>query len=98
MKRDIDNIISLLRECFPTLKVVQLQKTHPADDDGLWWFRLPGITKDIQVESSMGNCPFLIESDDDQSAADARVARSVDEAVEIIACYLSSLAPDQRRS
>jgi len=98
MKRDIDDIICLLRECFPTLKVVQLEKTHPADDDGLWWFRLPGITKDIQVESSTGNCPFMIESDDDLSSDDALIGRSVGEVVEKVSSYLQSLAPDQRRS
>jgi hypothetical protein len=98
MKRDIDDIISLLRERFPALKVVQMHKTHPADDDGLWWFRLPGVTKDIQVESSTGNCPLIIESSDDRSAVDARTGRSVDEVVEIVSRYLQSLAPDQRRS
>jgi len=33
-----------------------------ADDDGLWWFKIAGSKNDIQVESSSGNCPFLIET------------------------------------
>jgi hypothetical protein len=62
MQRDIDRIIASIKEQIPDVHVEQLQKTHPADDDGLWWFCVPG-RKNIQVESSTGNCPFLIETD-----------------------------------
>jgi hypothetical protein len=34
--------------------------THPADDDGIWFFRNGDV--EVQIESSTGNCPFLIES------------------------------------
>jgi len=92
MERDVDKIIELLKQEFPSLKVVQLEKVHPADDDGLWWYRLPGMTKDIQIESPSGNCPFLIESDDDKSSKDALIGLSIADVVERVSAYLRSLA------
>jgi hypothetical protein len=44
----------------PEVKVWQLHVTHPADDDGIWFFQLGNI--EVQAESSNGNCPFLVES------------------------------------
>ena len=93
MKRDIDKITEALRKKFPDLKVVQMDKVHPADDDGLWWFRLPGIKKDIQIESPSGNCPFIIESDGDKSSEGARTGHTSEEVIDIVANYLSSLRP-----
>jgi hypothetical protein len=46
------------------VQITQLQVTHPgADDDGLWFIKVPGRTEEVQIESSSGTCPFLIESD-----------------------------------
>ena len=50
MPRDIDQVITLVRERIQEVNIVQMHKTHPSDDDGLWWFRLPGVKKDIQLE------------------------------------------------
>jgi len=64
MTRDIDQIIELLRREIPGVQITQLQVPHPgADDDGLWFIKVPGLTKEVQIESSSGACPFLIESD-----------------------------------
>ena len=90
MKRDIDRIIERVEEQTPEAVVVQIQKIHPADDDGLWWFGLPGIKKDIQIESSYGNCPFIVETDE-LCCDQARNAESVDDAVKMIVEYLRSL-------
>lgn len=61
--RDVDRIIEDVRQIFPEIIVEQLKVTHPADDDGLWFFHLPENPKDeIQIESPYGNCPFLIEN------------------------------------
>jgi hypothetical protein len=61
--RDVDRIIEGVRLKFPKVIVDQLKVTHPADDDGLWYFHLPENPEDeIQIESSYGNCPFLIEN------------------------------------
>lgn len=45
------------------MRISQLQVRHPgADDDGLWFFRKHGAVGEVQLESSSGNCPFLVES------------------------------------
>lgn len=58
--RDIDQIIAEFVLRHPSVSVTQLKASHPADDDGIWFFRLGA--SEIQIESSTGNCPFLIES------------------------------------
>ena len=79
MARDIDQIIELLRREIPGVEITQLQVTHPgADDDGLWFVRVPGRKGNVQIESSSGDCPFLIESD---LGSDTHCGRSVCEVV-----------------
>jgi hypothetical protein len=64
MARDIDQIIERLKAEIAGVQVTQLQVTHPeADDDGLWFIKIPGNAGEVQLESSHGCCPFLIESD-----------------------------------
>jgi len=89
--RDIDQIIAAARERLPDLVVEQHQQSWPGDDDGLWFFSLPGIAKDIQLESSYGMCPFIVEHSDMKSSTDAETARSIEEAVEKVVAYLTSL-------
>jgi hypothetical protein len=72
----------------PNLRVSQWQQVWPGDDDGLWWLSLPE-THDIQIESTTGMCPFVIETEE-QCCANARTANTVSEAVSIIVEYLSS--------
>ncbi len=91
MKRDIDQIIEKVRHQIPHVIIYQHTKIHPADDDGIWWFGLPGIEKDIQVESSYGQCTFIVETDE-LCSENARTVRTVDEAVLMITEYLRSLA------
>jgi len=87
---DIDEIIENVKREFPTCDVQQLKVTHPADDDGIWYFSLPGLEPEIQIESGSGNCPFLVETDE-QSSLNARRSNTVDEAVSMIVDYLSGL-------
>src|ERR671920_463940 len=62
--RDIDKLIRELERSSPEVAVEQLRVKHPgADDDGLWFFRHPTSSNEVQVESSTGALPFLIESD-----------------------------------
>ena len=91
MARDIDSIIHKIREMIPEVNVVQMHKTHAVDDDGLWWFRLPNAKKDIQIESSTGNCPFLIETDDDTGTSSSKQGSSVELTTAIIFEDLSQL-------
>jgi len=82
MSRDIDQIIERLRAEIPGVQVTQLQVTHPgADDDGLWFIKIPGRAGEVQIESPHGICPFLIESD----FSDERLrGHSVDEVVSTV--------------
>ena len=54
-------------------------------------FDLPGVAKRIQIESSHGICPFMVENDDMRSTSEAETARTVAEAVEKVCSYLFGL-------
>ena len=73
----------------PTPIVQHVRKVHPADDDGLWFIRLPSMTTTIQLESSTGACPFLVETDE-QSSFHARTAHTVHEAIQLVVEYLQA--------
>jgi hypothetical protein len=82
MSRDIDEITAGVREQFPLVTVSQLQVKFPGvDDDGIWYFALPGIKADIQIESSSGMCPFIMEHPGMRSSSEAWRANSIREAV-----------------
>lgn len=86
--RDIIKIICHVQKIIPNVEVYQLQKKHAGDDDGLWWFCLPSYNNDdIQIESSDGMCPFLIETNA-HSSANARRGDTVEEVVRIIVAHL----------
>lgn len=92
MSRDIDKIIVGVRERIPKVDISQHYVKDPRkEDDGVWFFKLPGILKRIQIESSFGECPFIVEHDDMKASTDAWQAHSVDEAVEMISSYLTNL-------
>jgi len=79
LQRDIDVVIERLTTDVPQIQVDQLKVAHPgADDDGLWFIHIPDREEEVQLESSYGSCPFLIESD----FSDERFhAHSIEEAV-----------------
>lgn len=58
---DVERIVPLVTAQLPNVQWEQLRVTFPADDDGLWYFDLPGSRNGVQIESSSGMCPFLIE-------------------------------------
>ncbi len=91
-QHDIENVISGVRAEFPIVEVVQMPKTRPADDDGLWWFRLSNVSRDIQLESPTYNCPFWVEHSDMASSSEAFTAQSVSETVSAVVCYLRSIS------
>ena len=79
MARAIDQIIARLNADVPDVHIAQLHVSHPgADDDGLWFIGISGRAETVQVESSDGNCPLLIESD---FSADRLHGHTVDEVV-----------------
>jgi len=59
--KDVDRIIENVTAALPGIQWHQLQVTFSVDDDGVWFFDLPGARNSVQIESSSGMCPFLIE-------------------------------------
>lgn len=89
--RDIEAIIAQVQQKLPQVNVQQHVVSHPGiDDDGVWWFSLPDVKKDIQIESSSGTCPFLVEHDDMTSRNQAQQGRKVEEVVDMIVSYLTA--------
>lgn len=84
--RDVEQIIGRIREKCPAVKVRQLMVLHAgADDDGLWFFRQPESPFEVQIESTNGTCPFLIETDE----TDARITTdSIEETVQTLSVLL----------
>ena len=89
LDRDIEEVIRRMRNLRPTAEINQLTVSHPgADDDGVWFVTDPRSPFEVQLESTNGMCPFLIETDE----TDQRwTASSVSEAVEIL-CSLLNLS------
>jgi len=87
--RDIDQIIELLVGRIPDIQISQLKVTHPADDDGLWFIKVPERTEEVQIESSSGNCPFVIESNFDNESYEGA---SVHEVAENVLALLSKIS------
>ncbi len=82
MPRDIDHITERLKVELPGVQVSELQVAHSgADDDGLWFITIPGRAGEVQIESSLGSCPFLIESD---FSVERFHGHTVDEVVQIV--------------
>ena len=80
---DLAAIISRVVNAVPDAEWAQLKVTHPADDDGIWFFRRASI--DVQIESSSGECPFVIEC----NVNDERVvATTVDDVVRTVVALL----------
>ena len=88
-ERDIDVIARRVKERFPDAEFEQLKVMHPADDDGLWFFSSAlDRGDDIQIESSSGMCPFLIETNRDDRR---RIGATIDETVAAVAEHLSTV-------
>jgi hypothetical protein len=92
MARDIDIVIERVRSRLPAVVVGQLEVSHPGiDDDGLWFFRLPVEKKEVQLESSTGAAPFIVE----HSSAAAIHGVSIDEAAAEVVAYLTKKETSQ---
>ena len=87
MHRDIDTIKDRVRSLISDVEVRQLQCAHAADDDGLWFFRRAGKKDEIQLESSTGDLPFLVEHDRTK-AGKGKTVITVEEAVQEVQAFL----------
>jgi hypothetical protein len=76
MGNDIEEVILRLTKQHPKVRIVQLNQRHAADDNGLWFVSLGGVQ--VQLESSSGNCPFLLESNANDNR---RNLQSIDEVI-----------------
>lgn len=80
--RDVDEIIDRIRRDNPSVTIQQLKVVHPgADDDGVWFFQQPDSEFEVQIESSSGMCPFLVESDE---SAKTFTGNTIEATVELI--------------
>jgi hypothetical protein len=78
--RDIEKVIQSLNAIYPVVNVRQLEVSHPgADDDGLWFFQTPENNLEVQIESSTGMFPFLIETNEnDTRVTTATVGQTIE--------------------
>ena len=84
--RDIEEIIRAISDLYPSVEARQLRVSHPGDDDdGVWFFERPGCKFQVQIESSAGMCPFLVETDENDIRC---TTQSVKETIETIAHQL----------
>lgn len=79
--RDVDEIIKRIQDLCPAVEVRQLQVSHRGDDDGIWYFDRPGSDYQVQIESSSGMCPFLVETDENEKRY---VTYSIEETIQIL--------------
>lgn len=91
MPSDVDEIIGGVQADHPEVEVTRMVKSRPADDDHLWFFRLPTVMKDIHIESATEDCPFWIEHLGMKSGAESVVANTVEEGVRWVSNYLAHL-------
>lgn len=68
---EVQAIVARGRARLPHVEASQQQVKFPGDDDGLCFFDLPGHDSEVQIESSDGCCPFLVET----SASTERLMR-----------------------
>jgi hypothetical protein len=86
--RDVEKTIELIQAMHPAVEVEQLKVLHPgADDDGLWFFIQPESSFQVQIESSTGMCPFLVETDESDKRVNASTAGEV---IEVLSTLLHS--------
>jgi hypothetical protein len=81
--RDIDTIINRIKELDSLVDILQLEAKYSGDDDGIWYFRLDGA--EVQVESSDGMSPFLIEGDkESQVVSNANIDMTISSICEFL--------------
>ena len=85
--RDVDEVIERIRRGHTSVSVRQLKVLHPGmDNDGVWFFHHPQGEFEVQIESSTGMCPFLIETDENHRRF---TAKTVERTVELVTQSLS---------
>lgn len=84
-------LIRQLQLAQPRVRTEQLKVAHPGtDDDGIWFFRHPATDVEVQLESSTGSCPFLVERTD---SVDRLQATTVQQAILLVVTGLGLTSP-----
>ena len=84
--RDIDLVIAEVASHDSNIRSIQAQVKHPGyDDDGIWYFWIPELPGEVQVESPDGMLPFLVETDKHNERF---VASTIGETVDTILAWL----------
>lgn len=60
--RDIDQIIAAVHRRMPDVHVTQLAAMTTGDESQVWWFSLPGVEKNVQIECAGGSIPCFLET------------------------------------
>lgn len=84
--KDLERITEGVRAALGDVSVEQLPVTHVGDDDGIWFFRAVKGDIEVQIESSTGACPFLVENGD----GERYTALTAEDAIETIVKWLST--------
>ncbi len=91
--QDIEIIIDGVRKVLPEIQV-EVVGFASAKGDDLWRFSIPGSERTIQIESRDGQCPFLVETDE-QSSGEALRASTTEHGVSMITKYLRAASVGQ---
>lgn len=83
----VKQIIALVREVHPEIRWTRAWVRNPkVDDDGIWFFWFAEEDGEVQIESSLGVCPFLIETDKHNEVFNAEtVEQTADKIIEWLA-------------
>jgi hypothetical protein len=85
-KPHIMHVINLIEERMPGVRWTQLRVSQPGvDDDGIWFFWMPGQRGEVQLETSTGMLPFLAETD---KYNERMTCNSVEDAASIVCDWL----------
>jgi len=79
--REVQEVVGIVKRSWPGVRWTRLQVKHETDDDGLWFFWLPEHPGEVQIESSLGVCPFLIETDKHDERSEGATPEEVAETV-----------------
>jgi hypothetical protein len=88
MSKGIEQLTAALRRAYPEIAIEQLHASNGGtDDEGHWHINHPRALTEVQVTSSTGEPPFLVESE----FAPPTLARTVDDAARLVIARLGLL-------
>ena len=78
----LDDVLDELRRQHPDLRAERLGKTHPSDDDNVYFLGVANLQNIVQVDTGPdGQPPFTIEADDRIDTSESAEALAAIQAV-----------------